>query len=163
MAGSLRRVPQLSCNPTQEMIQGGLLRDHLNDDNLCVHLCRNFWVLIGTASTWFLLDIAFYSQNLFLPNILEGIGYNPKLTLPASKCVKTKTCPHYNLPVSPTPLYLSFSRLHDIIHAQMSLSPCPGRAPAGCQHHFPPSAHLSHSTSVQLQRRLRNQFVKQGS
>ena len=66
-----------------------------------VHCCRNFWVLIGTASTWFLLDIAFYSQNLFLPNILEGIGYNPKINLPASKCVKTKTCPHYNLPVSP--------------------------------------------------------------
>jgi len=66
-------------------------------------LCRNFWVLVGTASTWFLLDIAFYSQNLFLPNILEGIGYNPKINLPASKCVKTKTCPHYNLPVSPTP------------------------------------------------------------
>ena len=58
-------------------------------------------MLIGTASTWFLLDIAFYSQNLFLPNILEGIGYNPKINLPASKCVKTKTCPHYNLPVSP--------------------------------------------------------------
>ena len=66
----------------------------------CVRRCRNFWVLIGTASTWFLLDIAFYSQNLFLPNILEGIGYNPKINLPASKCVKTKTCPHYNLPVS---------------------------------------------------------------
>lgn len=60
-------------------------------------------MLIGTASTWFLLDIAFYSQNLFLPNILEGIGYNPKITLPASKCVKTKTCPHYNLPVRPLP------------------------------------------------------------
>ena len=68
---------------------------------MCVRRCRNFWVLIGTASTWFLLDIAFYSQNLFLPNILEGIGYNPKINLPASKCVKTKTCPHYNLPVSP--------------------------------------------------------------
>ena len=60
-------------------------------------------MLIGTASTWFLLDIAFYSQNLFLPNILEGIGYNPKINMPASKCVKTKTCPHYNLPASPSP------------------------------------------------------------
>jgi hypothetical protein len=57
-------------------------------------------VLIGTASTWFLLDIAFYSQNLFLPNILEGIGYNPPVSLPASKCVKAgNTCPHYNTAV----------------------------------------------------------------
>ena len=31
---------------------------------------RNFWVLFGTCSTWFLLDISFYSQNLFLPNVL---------------------------------------------------------------------------------------------
>ncbi len=51
-------------------------------------------MLIGTASTWFLLDIAFYSQNLFLPNILEGIGYNPSITLPISKaaCAKTHSC-----------------------------------------------------------------------
>lgn len=73
-------------------------------------LHRNFWVLLGTASTWFLLDIAFYSQNLFLPNILEGIGYSPAISLPASKCVKTHTCPKYNLPVrsntSQMPLFL---------------------------------------------------------
>ncbi|KAK9805161.1 hypothetical protein WJX72_002836 [[Myrmecia] bisecta] len=43
---------------------------------------RNFWVLIGTCSTWFLLDIAFYSQNLFLPNVLTYIGYNPSITMP---------------------------------------------------------------------------------
>ena len=57
-------------------------------------------MLIGTASTWFLLDIAYYSQNLFLPNILEGIGYNPSISLPAAKCVKMHNCPHYSLPVS---------------------------------------------------------------
>jgi MFS family permease len=62
---------------------------------------RNFWVLIGTASTWFLLDIAFYSQNLFLPNILEDIGYSPPLSLPASKCVKAHNCPVYPLPIPP--------------------------------------------------------------
>jgi hypothetical protein len=60
---------------------------------------RNLWVLFGTTSTWFLLDIAFYSQNLFLPNILEGIGFNPSINLPAAKCVKAHNCPHYDLPV----------------------------------------------------------------
>ena len=34
---------------------------------------RNFWVLFGTCSTWFLLDISFYSQNLFLPNVLVRV------------------------------------------------------------------------------------------
>jgi len=31
--------------------------------------------LLGTASTWFLLDIAFYSQNLFQSNIYTKIGW----------------------------------------------------------------------------------------
>ncbi|KAK9901321.1 hypothetical protein WJX75_006338 [Coccomyxa subellipsoidea] len=62
---------------------------------------RNLWVLFGTTSTWFLLDIAFYSQNLFLPNILEGIGFNPSINLPAAKCVKAHNCPHYDLPIPP--------------------------------------------------------------
>jgi PHS family inorganic phosphate transporter-like MFS transporter len=32
-------------------------------------------VLLGTAATWFLLDVAFYSTNIFNPTILQGIGY----------------------------------------------------------------------------------------
>ncbi|GFP83356.1 inorganic phosphate transporter 1-4 [Phtheirospermum japonicum] len=36
--------------------------------------------LFGTTSTWFLLDIAFYSQNLFQKDVLSGIGW-----IPASK------------------------------------------------------------------------------
>ena len=55
---------------------------------------RNFWVLFGTCSTWFLLDISFYSQNLFLPNVLVGALFytlKPTLTLtlppvPAAPC-----------------------------------------------------------------------------
>ncbi|KAK9804692.1 hypothetical protein WJX72_000158 [[Myrmecia] bisecta] len=43
---------------------------------------RNIWVLIGTCTTWFLLDIAFYSQILFLPNVLTAINYNPSIKLP---------------------------------------------------------------------------------
>lgn len=33
--------------------------------------------LLGTASTWFLLDIAFYSQNLFQKDIFSSIGWIP--------------------------------------------------------------------------------------
>jgi hypothetical protein len=60
-------------------------------------------VLIGTASTWFLLDIAFYSQNLFLPNILEGIGYNPSIKLPISSapCAKTHSCTTFDQQARP--------------------------------------------------------------
>jgi PHS family inorganic phosphate transporter-like MFS transporter len=33
--------------------------------------------LLGTTTTWFLLDIAFYSQNLFQKDIFTGIGWIP--------------------------------------------------------------------------------------
>ncbi|CAK8570616.1 unnamed protein product [Lathyrus sativus] len=33
--------------------------------------------LVGTCSTWFLLDIAFYSQNLFQKDIFSAIGWIP--------------------------------------------------------------------------------------
>jgi hypothetical protein len=34
--------------------------------------------LIGTTSTWFFLDVAFYSQNLFQSNVFSIIGWVPK-------------------------------------------------------------------------------------
>ncbi|OEL19284.1 Inorganic phosphate transporter 1-6 [Dichanthelium oligosanthes] len=34
--------------------------------------------LLGTSSTWFLLDIAFYSQNLFQKDIFSAVGWIPK-------------------------------------------------------------------------------------
>jgi len=34
--------------------------------------------LLGTTSTWFLLDIAFYSQNLFQKDVLSNVGWIPK-------------------------------------------------------------------------------------
>ena len=33
--------------------------------------------LLGTTSTWFLLDVAFYSQNLFQKDIFVAIGWVP--------------------------------------------------------------------------------------
>ncbi|XP_078440308.1 putative inorganic phosphate transporter 1-3 [Wolffia australiana] len=34
--------------------------------------------LVGTSMTWFLLDIAFYSQNLFQKDIFSAVGWIPK-------------------------------------------------------------------------------------
>jgi hypothetical protein len=34
--------------------------------------------LVGTTSTWFFLDVAFYSQNLFQSNVFSIIGWVPK-------------------------------------------------------------------------------------
>ncbi|KAL2934724.1 putative inorganic phosphate transporter 1-7 [Bienertia sinuspersici] len=34
--------------------------------------------LLGTTTTWFLLDIAFYSQNLFQKDIFSAVGWIPK-------------------------------------------------------------------------------------
>ncbi|KAI3985237.1 hypothetical protein MKX01_022651 [Papaver californicum] len=42
--------------------------------------------LLGTTSTWFLLDIAFYSQNLFQKDIFSAIGWiPPSQTMSASE------------------------------------------------------------------------------
>ncbi|XP_010442032.1 PREDICTED: probable inorganic phosphate transporter 1-3 [Camelina sativa] len=41
-------------------------------------LSRHGLPLLGCTSTWFLLDIAFYSQNLFQKDIFSAIGWIPK-------------------------------------------------------------------------------------
>ncbi|KAJ1269701.1 hypothetical protein BS78_07G231500 [Paspalum vaginatum] len=40
-------------------------------------LARHGLHLLGTCSTWFLLDIAFYSQNLFQKDIFSAVGWIP--------------------------------------------------------------------------------------
>ncbi|KAL2326505.1 hypothetical protein Fmac_025563 [Flemingia macrophylla] len=40
-------------------------------------LRRHGWHLLGTTSTWFLLDIAYYSSNLFQKDIYSSIGWLP--------------------------------------------------------------------------------------
>ncbi|KAF5193314.1 Inorganic phosphate transporter 1-1 [Thalictrum thalictroides] len=40
-------------------------------------LHRHGLALLGTCSTWFLLDIAFYSQNLFQKDIFSAVGWIP--------------------------------------------------------------------------------------
>ncbi|KAL5714218.1 putative inorganic phosphate transporter 1-7 [Ranunculus cassubicifolius] len=38
---------------------------------------RRGWHLVGTCSTWLLLDIAYYSQNLFQKDIFSAVGWIP--------------------------------------------------------------------------------------
>lgn len=54
-------------------------REGINDFGLFTKefLRRHGLHLLGTASTWFLLDIAFYSQNLFQKDIFSAIGWIP--------------------------------------------------------------------------------------
>ncbi|KAL7144953.1 hypothetical protein ABFS83_07G046300 [Erythranthe nasuta] len=40
-------------------------------------VCRHGLHLFGTTSTWFLLDIFFYSQNIFQKDVLSAIGWIP--------------------------------------------------------------------------------------
>ena len=45
-------------------------------------------VIFGTAATWFLLDIAFYSTNIFNPLILKHIGFASAASYPALEQVR---------------------------------------------------------------------------
>ena len=45
-------------------------------------------LLFGTAATWFLLDIAFYSTNIFNPLILKQIGFASAASYPALEQVR---------------------------------------------------------------------------
>ena len=50
---------------------------------------RTYGLLIfGTASTWFLLDVAFYSTNIFNPIILREIGFANAASYPALQQVR---------------------------------------------------------------------------
>ncbi|KAF2671931.1 phosphate permease [Microthyrium microscopicum] len=42
---------------------------------------KNFLQLVGTAGSWFFLDIAFYGLGLNTPTILSTIGFNPNGTI----------------------------------------------------------------------------------
>ncbi|KAK9280875.1 hypothetical protein L1049_003766 [Liquidambar formosana] len=62
-----QKVEQLAKEPTNAF--GLFSKDFLR---------RHGLHLLGTTSTWFLLDIAFYSQNLFQKDIFSAIGWIPK-------------------------------------------------------------------------------------
>ncbi|KAG8373168.1 hypothetical protein BUALT_Bualt12G0143000 [Buddleja alternifolia] len=75
-ASDMSKVLQVELEPEQEKVH---TQDKGNDFGLFTKefLRRHGLHLLGTTTTWFLLDIAFYSQNLFQKDIFSGIGWIP--------------------------------------------------------------------------------------
>ncbi|KAL3812475.1 hypothetical protein ACJIZ3_013743 [Penstemon smallii] len=77
-ASDMSRVLQVEVEAEPEKIES-LSKDKGNDFGLFskAFISRHGLHLLGTTSTWFLLDIAYYSQNLFQKDIFSGIGWIP--------------------------------------------------------------------------------------
>ncbi|XP_018630698.1 low affinity inorganic phosphate transporter 1-like [Nicotiana tomentosiformis] len=77
-ACDMSRVLQVELEAEQEKVEK-LAQEKGNDFGLFTvqFLRRHGLHLLGTTSTWFLLDIAFYSQNLFQKDIFSAIGWIP--------------------------------------------------------------------------------------
>ena len=75
-AADMSKVLQVELESEQDKIDEGKSK---NDFGLFSRgfLRRHGLHLLGTTSTWFLLDIAFYSQNLFQKDIFTAIGWLP--------------------------------------------------------------------------------------
>ncbi|CAJ2627659.1 unnamed protein product [Trifolium pratense] len=65
----IKAEPTIVVDPIQEKNQFGLLSKEF--------MSRHGLHLLGTTSTWFLLDVAFYSQNLFQKDIFSDVGWIP--------------------------------------------------------------------------------------
>ncbi|XP_022871378.1 inorganic phosphate transporter 1-4-like [Olea europaea var. sylvestris] len=77
-ASDMSKVLQVELEAEPEKIEG-LAQEKENSFGLFTKefLRRHGLHLLGTTSTWFLLDIAFYSQNLFQKDIFTAIGWIP--------------------------------------------------------------------------------------
>lgn len=77
-ASDMSKVLQVELEAEEQKIQE-LDRDKANGYGLFSKefLRRHGLHLLGTTSTWFLLDIAFYSQNLFQKDIFSAVGWIP--------------------------------------------------------------------------------------
>lgn len=77
-AADMSKVLQVELEAEPEKVEG-LAQEKGNDFGLFSKqfLHRHGLHLLGTTSTWFLLDIAFYSQNLFQKDIFSAIGWIP--------------------------------------------------------------------------------------
>ncbi|KAM7462546.1 hypothetical protein LguiA_030667 [Lonicera macranthoides] len=75
-AADMSKVLQVELEPEQEKLES---QEEKNKFGLFSKefLRRHGLHLLGTTSTWFLLDIAFYSQNLFQKDIFSAIGWIP--------------------------------------------------------------------------------------
>jgi PHS family inorganic phosphate transporter-like MFS transporter len=58
-------------------------RNHFKEFRAYFSHWRNFKVLLGTCSTWFLLDIAFYGLSLNQSVVLSAIGFAPDTDTPS--------------------------------------------------------------------------------
>ncbi|CAI9118192.1 OLC1v1019726C1 [Oldenlandia corymbosa var. corymbosa] len=78
-ANDMSRVLQVELEAEQEKVEK-LAQEPGNDFGLFSKqfLHRHGLHLLGTTTTWFLLDIAFYSQNLFQKDIFSAIGWIPE-------------------------------------------------------------------------------------
>ncbi|KAL0793165.1 hypothetical protein Bca101_064542 [Brassica carinata] len=76
------KVLQVDLEADKQIIAQQNVRDPKTDYGLFSKgfLRRHGLPFLGTTSTWFLLDIAFYSQNLFQKEIFSEIGWIPKAT-----------------------------------------------------------------------------------
>ncbi|KAK4427803.1 Inorganic phosphate transporter 1-4 [Sesamum alatum] len=77
-ASDMSKVLQVELEAEPEKIQR-LAQEKGNDFGLFSKefVRRHGLHLLGTTTTWFLLDIAFYSQNLFQKDIFSAIGWIP--------------------------------------------------------------------------------------
>jgi PHS family inorganic phosphate transporter-like MFS transporter len=78
-ATDMSRVLQVDLEAEEQKVEQ-LTEDKSNQFGLFTKkfLHRHGLHLLGTTTTWFLLDIAFYSQNLFQKDIFSAIGWIPK-------------------------------------------------------------------------------------
>ncbi|XP_075504786.1 low affinity inorganic phosphate transporter 1 [Primulina tabacum] len=78
-AADMSKVLQVELEAEQEKTQQIISQDRGNSFGLFSRkfLKRHGLHLLGTTTTWFLLDIAFYSQNLFQKDIFSAIGWIP--------------------------------------------------------------------------------------
>ncbi|KAL0368446.1 UNVERIFIED_CONTAM: Inorganic phosphate transporter 1-4 [Sesamum calycinum] len=77
-ASDMSKVLQVEIEAEQEKVER-FAQERGNDFGLFSKefLRRHGLHLLGTTTTWFLLDIAFYSQNLFQKDIFSAIGWIP--------------------------------------------------------------------------------------
>ncbi|KAB5557557.1 hypothetical protein DKX38_008466 [Salix brachista] len=78
-ASDMSKVLQVDLEAEEQKVEQ-LAEDRSNQFGLFTKkfLRRHGLHLLGTTTTWFLLDIAFYSQNLFQKDIFSAIGWIPK-------------------------------------------------------------------------------------
>lgn len=78
-ASDMSKVLQMDIEEGQENVVEKVSIEKGNDFGLFSKkfLHKHGLHLLGTATTWFLLDIAYYSQNLFQKDIFSAIGWIP--------------------------------------------------------------------------------------